>query len=273
MGKKKETTILTKGKKPEKKLMITLKSKSGRNNAGRITVRHRGGGVKRCYRMIDFGQGLAGIEGKIVSLEYDPYRTSYIMLVEYISEKGILEKRYRIAAQGLKVGDKIIIDPDSTELKTGNRLKLKNIAIGTDVYDVELHRGRGGQIVRSAGSSAKVVALEGKYTHLKMPSKEIRKVLGECYASIGVVSNIEHQYRKIGKAGIKRRKGWRPTVRGSAMNPIDHPHGGGEGRTGIGMPYPKTPTGKHAMGVKTRKRKKPSNQFIIQRRVKKKRKK
>lgn len=268
-----KTTILTaKKKKPEKKLLIMLKNRAGRNNKGRISVRHRGGGVKRFYRMIDFGQRLKGIKGTIISFEYDPYRTSYIMLLEYKLETGKMERKYQIAPNGLKVGDEIIIDPEKNELKIGNRLKLKYIPIGTDVYNIEIHKDKGAQMVRSAGSYAKIVALKEKYIHLKMPSSEIRKVLAECYASIGVVSNIEHKYKKIGKAGIKRRKGWRPTVRGSAMNPIDHPHGGGEGRTGIGMPYPKTPTGKHALGVKTRKRKN-TNLFIIKRRAKKKRKK
>lgn len=262
---------ITKGKKPEKKLLVMLRSKAGRNNKGRITVRHRGGGVKRFYRLIDFGQDLEGIEGKIIAFEYDPYRTSYIMLVQYELKNGKFEKRYQIAPEGLKKGDKIITD-SKTEIKTGNRLKLKYIPIGTNIYNVELHKGRGGQMSRSAGVYTKVVAFDEKYAHLKMPSKEIRKVLAECYASIGVISNAEHKYKKIKKAGTKRRKGWRPTVRGSAMNPVDHPHGGGEGRTGIGMPYPKTPTGKHALGVKTRKRK-VTNQFIIQRRTKKKRKK
>ncbi len=271
MVKKTKTIILTKGKKPEKNLLVMLKNRAGRNNKGRITVRHRGGGVKRYYRKIDFGQSLSEIEGKIISFEYDPYRTSYIMLVEYKLKNGEIEKKYKIAPNGLKIGDKIIVDPEKNNLKIGNRLKLKYIPIGTDIYNIELHPGRGGQMVRSAGSSAKIVALEKKYVHLKMPSKEIRKVLGECYASIGIVSNIKHKYKKIGKAGINRRKGRRPTVRGSAMNPVDHSHGGGEGRTGIGMPYPKTPTGKHALGVKTRKRKN-TNLFIVKRRVKKKKK-
>lgn len=272
MATKKNPSILTKGKKPEKQLLVMLKNRAGRNNKGRITVRHRGGGVKRFYRMVDFGQDLVGVEGKIISFEYDPYRTSHIMLIQYKLESGEVVKKYRLAPVGLKLGDKIIIAPELTELKVGNRLKLKYIPIGTDVYNVELHKDRGGQMVRSAGAYAKVVASDEKYMHLKMPSKEIRKVLGECYASIGVVSNVEHKYKKIGKAGANRRKGWRPTVRGSAMNPVDHPHGGGEGRTGIGMPYPKTPTGKHALGVKTRKRK-ATTQFIIKRRIKKKRKK
>lgn len=268
----KKINILTKNKKPEKKLLVMLKSHAGRNNKGRITVRHRGGGVKRFYRMIDFSQKLSGVEGRIISFEYDPYRTAYIMLVEYKLENGESVKKYRIAPIGLNIGDKIIIDPSDNELNIGNRMKLKHIPIGTDIHDIELQKDKGSQIARSAGSYARVIASEGKYTHLKMPSKEIRKVLVECYATIGVVSNSEHKYKKIGKAGVNRRKGWRPTVRGSAMNPIDHPHGGGEGRTGIGMPYPKTPTGKHALGVKTRKRKN-TNLFIIKRRIIKKRKK
>ena len=251
--------ILTK-KKPEKRLLLPLKKTGGRNVSGRITVRHRGGGAKRMYRIVDFGQEKLGVRGKIIALEYDPNRTAFIALVEY--QDG--EKRYILAADGMKVGDEIICG-EKTEVKLGSRMKLKHIPIGTEVYNIELEPGRGGRLVRSAGTSAKVVAQEGKYTLLEMPSKEIRKILSECFASIGHVSHPEHRFEEIGKAGKKRLRGWRPTVRGSAMNPCDHPHGGGEGRAPIGLKYPKTPWGKPALGVKTRK-KKWTDKLIIKRR-------
>ena len=251
--------ILTK-KEPEKKLLLPLKKKAGRNFSGKITVRHRGGGVKRLYRVVDFGQEKLGIPGKVIALEYDPNRTAFLALIEY--QDG--EKRYILAPNNLKVGDEIIC-AENTEIKIGNRLKLKNIPIGTEVYNIELMPGKGGKIVRSAGTSAKVIAQEENYTHLQLPSKEIRKVFNECFASIGQVSNPNHYFEDIGKAGRRRLKGWRPAVRGTAMNPPDHPHGGGEGKTPIGLKYPKTPWGKPAKGVKTRK-KKWTDKLIIKRR-------
>jgi len=256
-----DRSILTK-KEPEKSLLLPLKKTGGRNQYGRITVRFRGGGVKRMYRIINFGEEKINIPGKVVALEYDPNRTAFIALVEY--QDGT--KGYILAPQGLKVGDEIIC-AEKAEIKVGNRMKLKYIPVGTEVHNIELVPGQKGKLVRAAGTSAKVLAHEGKYTHLKMPSGEIRKVNSECFASIGAVSNPEHRYVKLGKAGRARLKGRRPHVRGSAMNPVDHPHGGGEGRTGIGLKYPKTPWGKPALGVKTRKRK-HTDKFIIQRRKK-----
>jgi large subunit ribosomal protein L2 len=255
-------SVLSK-KEPEKKLLKFIRKKAGRNNSGRITVRHQGGGVKRLYRILDFGQDRINIPAKVLALEYDPNRTAYIALLEYQNK----EKRYVIAPQDLKPGDEVII-ADSGEIKPGNRMKIKNIPVGTMVFNIELMPGRGGKMARSAGSSAKILAHEGGETHLGMPSKEVRKVSGECFATIGMVSNPEHIFKIIGKAGTTRRKGIRPTVRGTAMNPLDHPHGGGEGKTPIGMRYPKTPWGKHAKGVKTR-RKKWTDRFILQRRIKK----
>ena len=258
------TKILTK-KKPEKRLLLSLKKKAGRNSSGRITVRHRGGGAKRLYRIVDFGQEKIDKKAKVIALEYDPYRTAFLILLEY--EDG--DKRYRIAPFDLKVGDEVICS-EKNEIKKGNRMKIKNILVGTIVYNIELEPGRGGKIVRAAGAGAKVLAHEGKYTNLQMPSSEIRKVLQECYATIGTVSYPEWRYVKVGKAGRSRLKGRRPTVRGSAMNPVDHPHGGGEGKAPIGLKYPKTPWGKHALGVKTRKKKKWTNKYVIKRRKKKK---
>ena len=252
-------SVLT-NKRPEKKLLMRLKKKSGRNNAGRITVRHRGGGAKRFYRKISFGQKKIDNTAKIIALEYDPYRTAFLMLLEYPDA----EKAYRLAPQGIKIQDTILI-AEKTEIKPGNRLKLKNIQIGIQIYNIELIPGNGGKIVRSAGTSAEVLAHEGKYTHLKMPSKEIRKVLSECFATIGQVSHSEHKYKKLRKAGQTRLKGRRPQVRGTVMSPRAHPHGGGEGKTPIGMPGPKTPWGKPARGVKTRRRK-STNKYIISRR-------
>lgn len=261
--KEKSKKILTK-KKPEKRLLLRLQKKAGRGAGGRITVRHQGGGVKRLYRIVDFGQEKIDIPAKIIALEYDPYRTAFIALLEY--QDG--DKRYRIAPHGLKVGDEIICS-EKADIKLGNRMKLKNIPIGTIIYDVEIESGRGGKIIRSAGTGAKVLAQEGKYVHLEMPSKEIRKVFQECFASVGQVSHPEHRYKVIGKAGRARKKGKRPTVRGSAMVPADHPHGGGEGKAPIGMKHPKTPWGKPALGVKTRRRRK-TDKYIIKRRKKKK---
>lgn len=255
-------SILTK-KEPEKKLLLYLKKNAGRSSSGRITVRHQGGGAKRLYRVIDFGQEKLNILAEVIALEYDPNRTAYISLLEY--KDG--EKRYRLAPQNLKVGDEIIIS-DKTEIKIGNRMKLKNVLVGTQVFDVEIEPGKGGKLIRSAGAAAVVVAQEGNSTHLEMPSSEIRKVSGDCFASVGQVSHAEYRFITIGKAGRMRHKGIRPTVRGTAMNPCDHPHGGGEGKTPIGLKHPKTPWGKPALGVKTRK-KKWTDKFIISRRKKK----
>jgi len=251
--------ILTK-KKPEKKLLLPLKKKAGRGVSGRITIRHRGGGVKRLYRLIDFGQEKLGVAGKVIALEYDPNRTAYIALIEYADG----EKRYILAPKDLKIGDEITCQ-ETAQIKIGNRMKLINVPVGTPVYNIELEPGRGGKIVRSAGTSAKVLAQEPPYTHLEMPSKEIRKVSQQCFASIGQVSHPEKRFEIIGKAGRRRLKGWRPTVRGTAMIPPSHPHGGGEGKTPIGLKHPKTPWGKPAKGVKTRK-KKWTEKLIIKRR-------
>lgn len=256
-------SMLTK-KEPEKKLLQPLRRRAGRNNSGRITVRHQGGGVKRLYRVINFGQEKINMSGKVIAIEYDPNRTCFIALIQY--EDG--SKKYVLAPQKLKVGDEIIT-AEKTDLKIGNRMQIKNIPVGTEIYNVEIESGRGGKIIRSAGSNATVLAHEGKYAQLQMPSNEIRKIYQNCFASIGAVSNQEHRYISIGKAGRSRWMGRRPSVRGSAMNPCDHPHGGGEGRQPIGMPHPKTPWGQPALGVKTRKRKKYSNIFIIKRRTKK----
>ena len=251
-------SILTK-KEPEKSLLLRLQNRAGRSRFGRITVRHKGGGVKRLYRIIDFKQQKINLPAKVIALEYDPYRTAFIMLLEY----GYGEKCYRIAPQGVKVGDELMC-AEKTEIKPGNRMKLKNVPVGTMIYDIEIEPNRGGQMVRAAGAAARVLANEGKYVNLQMPSGEGRRVLQECFASIGEVSRPEHAYIRIGKAGRARHKGIRPAVRGTAMNPPDHPHGGGEGRSPIGMPYPKTPWGKPALGVKTRRRKN-TNKYIIQR--------
>ena len=258
-------SILTK-KKPEKKLLKFIKEKAGRARSGRITVRHQGGGAKRLYRIIDFFQEKLNIPAKVISLEYDPYRTGFIALLEY--EDG--EKRYILAPQGLKVGDQIIIS-EKAEIRPGNRMKLKNIPVGTQVYNIEIEPGKGGKLVRGAGTAAKVLVQEEKFVHLEMPSSEIRRISGECFVSIGAVSRPEHKFINLSKAGRVRHMGRRPTVRGTAMVPADHPHGGGEGRSPIGLKYPKTPWGKPALGKKTRK-KKWKDKFIIQRRSKRKKK-
>ncbi len=255
--------ILTK-ERPPKKLIVSLKQRAGRNSAGRITVRHRGGGVKRLYRLVDFKQKRIDDPAKVIRFDYDPYRTAYIALIEY----GDGEKSYILAPQNVKEGDEIVVS-EKAELKPGNRIKIKNVPVGTMVHNLEFEPGKGGQLIRSAGTGAKIMAQEGKYTTVEMPSKEIRKIHGECFASIGTISNSEHKYKRIKNAGVNRRKGRRPTVRGSAMNPVDHPHGGGEGKAPIGMKAPKTPWGKLALGVKTRKRK-TTDHLIIRRRRKKK---
>lgn len=258
--------ILSK-KKPEKSLLRSLKKTGGRGRSGRITVRHKGGGVKRRYRLIDFNQKKT-IPAKVEAVEYDPNRTCYIALLKY--EDG--SRSYILAAQGIKVGDEIIYN-EKTTVSPGNRMKLKNIPVGTFVYNVELEPGKGGKIARAAGNSCQILGQENKYTVLKMPSTETRKVLEECFASIGELSNPQHRFQKLNNAGRSRLKGIRPTVRGSAMSPVAHPHGGGEGRSPIGLKHPKTPWGKPALGVKTRNKKKWTNRLIIQRRKKKKKKK
>lgn len=245
---------------PEKSLLVALNRSGGRNNQGKMTVRHRGGGAKRKYRIIDFKREKDGIPSKVVSVEYDPNRTAFIALVVYTDG----EKRYIIAPQGLKVGDVIVSGADS-DIKTGNCLPIKNIPVGTFVHNVELAKGKGAQLVRSAGASAQLMAKEGNYATIKLPSGETRYVRVECRATIGTVSNVKHEIMSIGKAGRKRKMGFRPTVRGSAMNPCDHPHGGGEGKAPIGMSSPVTPWGKPALGYKTRKTKKYSDRLIIKR--------
>ena len=244
--------------KPEKSLLVPLKKHSGRNSYGRITVRHHGGGHKRKYRIIDFKRLKDGIPARVATIEYDPNRSSRIALLHYVDG----EKRYIIAPAGLKVGDVIYSGPDA-DIKTGNALPLANIPVGTLVHNIELHPGRGGQICRSAGVSAQLMAKEGKYAMLRLPSGEVRKILLTCRATIGVVGNGEHANINIGKAGRSRWMGVRPTVRGSVMNPNDHPHGGGEGRAPVGRKSPVSPWGKVAHGGKTRKKKNLSNKFIV----------
>ncbi|NLK94662.1 MAG: 50S ribosomal protein L2 [Clostridiales bacterium] len=246
---------------PEKSLLVSLKKNGGRNAQGKITVRHQGGGAKRKYRIIDFKRNKDGIEAKVASIEYDPNRTAYIALVVY--KDG--EKRYIIAPNGLKVGDIIVSGPDS-DIKPGNALPLKNIPVGTVVHNIELQVGKGAQLVRAAGGSAQLMAKEGNYATLRLPSGEMRYVRIECRATIGSISNATNDIINLGKAGRKRHLGWRPTVRGSVMNPNDHPHGGGEGKSPVGRPSPVTPWGKPALGYKTRKTKKYSDKFIIKRR-------
>lgn len=251
--------ILTR-KEPEKKLLLSLPKRAGRSSSGRITIRHRGGGAKRLYRIVDWGQTMMDRPARVVALEYDPYRTAYIALLKYPDGS----RRYVLAAHGLKRGDEVITS-EGAETKIGNRMKLKNIPVGTMVFNVEILPNKGGQIVRSAGASTRIVAQEGKYTQVELPSKEIRKILSECFATVGQVSHPEHRYEKLRKAGQRRLKGIRPTVRGSAMTPKSHPHGGGEGKAPIGLKYPKTPWGKPAIGVKTRRRK-HTDKFILKKR-------
>ena len=248
---------------PEKSLVTTLNKKSGRNNQGKITVRHRGGGAKRKYRIIDFKRNKDGIVGTVATIEYDPNRTANIALINYVDG----EKRYIIAPKGLKVGDKIE-SGENADIKIGNALPLANIPEGTMVHNVELTAGKGGQMARTAGSSVQILGREGKYTLLRLTSGEVRKVLSTCRATIGEVGNADHELVNIGKAGRTRHMGIKPTVRGSVMNPNDHPHGGGEGRTPIGRKGPVTPWGKPALGYKTRKNKKASDKLIVRRRKK-----
>jgi large subunit ribosomal protein L2 len=246
---------------PEKSLLEPLKKNAGRNAYGRITVRHRGGGVKRKYRIIDFKRDKDGIPAKVLTIEYDPNRTANIALIEY--EDG--EKRYIIAPVGLKVGDTILSGKDA-DIKTGNAMQLSDIPVGTLIHNIELKPGKGGQLVRSAGNAAQLMAKEGNYAQVRLPSGEVRMIRLDCKATIGQVGNLEHENISIGKAGRKRHMGWRPTVRGVVMNPVDHPHGGGEGKSPVGMPSPVTPWGKPTLGYKTRKKKKQSDKFIIKRR-------
>jgi len=250
---------------PEKSLLRPLKKSAGRNNQGRLTVRHRGGGHKRRYRIIDFKRDKIGVPARVATIEYDPNRSARIALLYY--EDG--EKRYIIAPLGLQVGDKIMSGP-TAEIRPGNALPLLIIPLGTLIHNIELQPGRGGQLVRSAGGYAQLMAKEGKYAQLRLPSGEARRVLLNCMATIGQVGNTDHQNITLGKAGRKRWLGRTPEVRGSAMDPASHPHGGGEGRSGIGMPGPKTPWGKPALGYRTRRNKR-TDQYIVRRRGKKRR--
>ena len=247
--------------KPEKSLVVSLKKNSGRNNQGKITVRHQGGGYRTKYRLVDFKRNKDGIPAKVMTIEYDPNRTANIALICYADG----QKSYILAPYGLKVGD-TLMNGETAEVRTGNCLPLANIPVGSSVHNIELYPGKGGQLVRSAGNSAQLMAKEGKYATLRLPSGEMRMVPIGCRATIGQVGNIDHELINIGKAGRKRHMGIRPTVRGSVMNPNDHPHGGGEGRTSIGRPGPVTPWGKPALGLKTRKKSKQSNKLIIRRR-------
>ncbi len=248
--------------KPEKSLLLPLKKKAGRNSQGKITVRHRGGGAKRKLRIIDFKRDKFGVPGRVAAIEYDPNRSARLALIYYADG----EKRYILAPLGLNVGNTVKSGNDA-EIKPGNTLPLKFIPSGTQIHNIELQKGRGGQLVRSAGVAAQLMVKEGDYALVRLPSNEVRRIRIECMATIGQIGNVDHQNISIGKAGRNRWLGWRPTVRGSAMNPRDHPHGGGEGRSSIGMPGPKTPWGKPALGYRTHKRK-PSDKLIVKRRGK-----
>lgn len=245
---------------PEKSLLATKKKTAGRNSYGRITVRHIGGGNRQKYRIIDFKRNKDGIPAKVATIEYDPNRTAYIALLNYADG----EKRYILAPNGLAVGDELMSGA-TAEIKVGNALPLESIPVGSVVHNIEFNAGRGGKIGRSAGNSAQLMAKEGKYATLRMPSGEMRKVLLTCRATIGEVGNLDHELVKLGKAGRTRHMGIRPTVRGVVMNPVDHPHGGGEGKSPVGMPAPVTPWGKPALGMKTRKKKKASNKLMVKR--------
>ncbi|MBQ6603739.1 MAG: 50S ribosomal protein L2 [Eubacterium sp.] len=247
--------------KPEKSLIYSLKKNAGRNNQGKITVRHKGGGNRRQYRMIDFRRFKDGIPATVKAIEYDPNRTANIALICYADG----EKAYILAPEGLKVGMSVM-NGENAEIRVGNCLPLEKIPVGTMIHNVELHPGKGAQMVRSAGNGAQLMAKEGKYATLRLPSGEMRMVPGNCRATVGIVGNGDHNLINIGKAGRKRHMGIRPTVRGSVMNPNDHPHGGGEGRAPIGRPGPSTPWGKPALGLKTRKKNKQSNKYIVRRR-------
>lgn len=246
---------------PEKGLVEVLKKSSGRNSYGRITVRHRGGGNKRKYRVIDFKRNKPDVEGKVLRLEYDPNRSANIALIGYADG----ERRYILAPVGLNTGDSVVAGA-SADIKPGNALPIANIPVGTVIHNIELYPGKGGQLVRSAGVAAQLMAKEGEMAQIRLPSGEYRKVRINCMATIGQVGNIDHANISIGKAGRKRHMGWRPTVRGSVMNPVDHPHGGGEGKSPIGRPGPVTPWGKPALGYKTRSKHNRSDKFIVKRR-------
>jgi len=247
-------------KPPEKRLLAPLKKKAGRNNQGSITVRHRGGGTRPKYRIIDFRRDKLNIPARVAAIEYDPNRSARIALLHYTDG----EKRYILAPLGVQVGDVLLSGPDC-EVKPGNTLPIANIPLGTLVHNIELQKGKGGQLVRGAGAAAQLMAKEGKYAQVRLPSGEVRYISMECHATIGQVGNVEWGTLKIGKAGRRRHMGWRPSVRGVAMTPRDHPHGGGEGKSGIGMPGPKTPWGKPALGKRTRNRK-YTDRFIVKRR-------
>ncbi|MFC1901914.1 50S ribosomal protein L2 [Chloroflexota bacterium] len=248
--------------KPEKSLLLPLKKQAGRNNRGKITVRHRGGGAKRRLRIIDYRRDKLNIPGRVAAIEYDPNRSARIALIFYVDG----EKRYILAPVGLNVDD-TIMSGENAEIKPGNALPMKSMPNGTQIHNIEMQRGKGGQLVRSAGAAAQLMVKEGEYALVRLPSGELRRIRSECLATIGQIGNVEHQNISLGKAGRKRHMGWRPTVRGSAMSPRDHPHGGGEGRSPIGMPGPKTPWGKPALGYKTRKPK-ASDRMIVKRRSK-----
>ena len=248
-------------KTPEKSLLAKKKEKAGRNSYGRITVRHQGGGNRQKYRIIDFKRKKDNMEATVIGIEYDPNRSANIALIQY--EDG--EKAYILAPQGLTDGDKVI-SGDAVDIRTGNCMPINSIPVGTLIHNIELNPGQGGKLVRTAGQSAQLMAKEGKYAHVRLPSGEMRLILSRCRATIGVIGNSDHENVKIGKAGRKRHMGWRPEVRGSVMNPVDHPHGGGEGRAPIGHAGPLTPWGKPALGYKTRNKKKLSNKFIVKRR-------
>ena len=248
---------------PEKSLVVSLSKSGGRNSLGRVTVRHRGGGAKRKYRIIDFKRNKDGIPAKVASIEYDPNRTANIALLHYVDG----EKRYILAPEGLKVGA-VVESGEHADIVVGNALKLKDIPVGTNVHNIELKPGKGAQLVRSAGSEAQLMGKEGKFAQLRLPSGEFRLIHLECKATVGQVGNLTHELITVGKAGRSRHMGKRPHVRGSVMNPVDHPHGGGEGRTPVGRPAPSTPWGKPALGLKTRKKNKKSNKFIVRRRTK-----
>jgi large subunit ribosomal protein L2 len=254
-------SVLKKNVATPRSLMVSYKKSAGRNNQGKITIRHRGGGHKLSVRIVDFLREKMNIPARVQTLEYDPGRTAFISLLAY--KDG--EKRFILAPDGIKVGETLITS-ERADIKPGNRMMLKNIPVGTNVHNVELIAGRGGVLARSAGTYAIIQSSEPDYVSLKMPSGEIRKVASNAYATVGQVSNTDWMYVRIGKAGRSRHMGWKPSVRGKAMNPIDHPHGGGEGHNPIGLKYPKTPWGKHALGVKTRNPKKSSGKFILKRR-------
>ncbi|MBR5521832.1 MAG: 50S ribosomal protein L2 [Oscillospiraceae bacterium] len=246
---------------PERSLLEPMNKTAGRNNTGRITVRHHGGGNRTKYRVIDFKRNKVGVPATVLTLEYDPNRTAFIALIQY--EDGV--KSYILAPNGLSVGD-VVMSGEGADIKPGNALPINNIPVGTVIHNIELYPGKGGQLVRSAGNFAQLIAKEGKYGLVRLPSGELRNIPLNCYATVGQVSNLDHDNVKIGKAGKKRHMGWRPTVRGSVMNPVDHPHGGGEGKSPVGRPGPVTPWGKPALGYKTRNTHKASDKFIVRRR-------